>query len=62
MLLKRVSISESIISQKNVETSLISQFMYPKYGPGQLWEEVAKLIIENGGEIYQKNECCRNRG
>ena len=45
---------ESIISQKNVETSLISQFMYPKYGPGQLWEEVAKLIIENGGEIYQK--------
>ena len=23
--------------QKNVETSLIEQFVYPKYGPGQLW-------------------------
>ncbi|OPX60505.1 MAG: hypothetical protein A4E25_00361 [Methanobacterium sp. PtaB.Bin024] len=38
-------------SQKNVETSLISQFMYPKFGPGQMWEEVAKIITENGGEI-----------
>ena len=44
----------SNIAEKNVETSLISQFMYPKYGPGQLWEEVAKLITENGGEIYHK--------
>ena len=42
------------ISQKNVETSLIGQFMYPKYGPGQLWEEVAKLITENGGEIHHE--------
>ncbi len=40
------------ISQKNVETSLIGQFMYPKYGPGQLWEEVANLIIEKGGKIH----------
>ena len=24
-----------------VETSLIEQFIYPKYGPGQLWETVA---------------------
>jgi protoporphyrinogen oxidase len=46
---------DSSISQKNVETSLIGQFMYPKYGPGQLWEEVAHLITENGGEIHHKN-------
>ena len=26
--------------------------MYPKLGPGQLWEEVARLITENGGEIH----------
>jgi protoporphyrinogen oxidase len=37
-----------------VETSLIGQFMYPKHGPCQLWEEVAKLIIENGGEIHKE--------
>ena len=40
------------ISQKNVETSLIGQFMYPKYGPGQFWEKVASLITEKGGEIH----------
>ena len=45
---------DSDITQSKVETSLISQFMYPKYGPGQMWEEVAKLITKNGGEIHHK--------
>jgi protoporphyrinogen oxidase len=48
--------SDSSISQKNVETSLIGQFMYPKHGPGQLWEEVAKIIKENGGEIHHEKK------
>ncbi len=39
------------ISQKNTETSLIEQFLYPKFGPGQMWEEVARKITEMGGEI-----------
>jgi protoporphyrinogen oxidase len=39
------------IGQKQVETSLIEQFLYPKLGPGQLWEEVARQIKEMGGEI-----------
>ena len=39
------------IHQKNVETSLIEQFIYPKYGPGQLWNTVAECIRESGGEI-----------
>jgi protoporphyrinogen oxidase len=39
------------ISQKGTETSLIEQFLYPKYGPGQLWEHVADLIVKKGGEI-----------
>lgn len=34
-----------------VETSLIEEFIYPKYGPGQLWETVAEQITEMGGEI-----------
>ncbi len=34
-----------------VETSLIEQFYYPKFGPGQLWEEVAKDIEFLGGRI-----------
>lgn len=44
------------IEQKKVETSLIEQFMYPKFGPGQIWEEVARIIKENGGEIHHKHE------
>jgi protoporphyrinogen oxidase len=39
------------ISQKNTETSLIEQFLYPKFGPGQMWEEVARKVKEMGGEI-----------
>lgn len=40
------------VSQKNTETSLIEQFLYPKLGPGQLWEEVARQVREMGGEIH----------
>ncbi len=43
---------KSLFSQKKVETSLIGEFMYPKFGPGQMWEEVARKIVKNGGEIY----------
>lgn len=40
------------INEKDVETSLIEQFLYPKLGPGQMWETVAHRIIEQGGEIH----------
>ena len=39
------------ITQKETETSLIEQFLYPKFGPGQLWETVAGQIEASGGEI-----------
>lgn len=39
------------IAQKQIETSLIEWFFYPKYGPGQLWEEAARRIEQQGGEI-----------
>ena len=38
-------------NKKEVETSLIEQFWYPKYGPGQLWEILAEKIEGNGGKI-----------
>lgn len=47
---------DSDLAQKNVETSLIGQFMYPKLGPGQMWEEIAARILENGGEIHLHKE------
>ena len=42
-----------IFKKKNrqVETSLIEQFIYPKKGPGQLYEKMAEKIVAMGGEI-----------
>jgi protoporphyrinogen oxidase len=39
------------VAQRKTETSLIERFLYPKYGPGQMWEEVARRILERGGVI-----------
>jgi protoporphyrinogen oxidase len=39
------------VAQKGTDTSLIERFMYPKFGPGQLWEHVADQIVAKGGEI-----------
>lgn len=39
---------------KETETSLIESFLYPKYGPGQLWETVASEITNLGGTIEFK--------
>jgi protoporphyrinogen oxidase len=40
------------IAQKQTETSLIEKFLYPKFGPGQLWEHAADLVRAGGGEIH----------
>ncbi len=42
--------------QKKVETSLIEEFSYPKYGPGQFWEAVAAEVGKLGGNI--RMNCC----
>lgn len=39
------------VAQKGTSTSLIERFLYPKLGPGQLWEEVARRVEAAGGEI-----------
>jgi protoporphyrinogen oxidase len=39
-------------AQKQTETSLIERFLYPKFGPGQMWEEVARRVSAVGGEIH----------
>jgi protoporphyrinogen oxidase len=40
------------LAQREVETSLIERFLYPKFGPGQMWEEVAGRVTTAGGEIH----------
>ncbi len=44
--------SEKDVAQKGTDTSLIERFLYPKFGPGQLWEHVADKVTAAGGEIH----------
>jgi len=41
--------------KEKVETSLIESFVYPKFGPGQLWETVADDVKQKGGEINMQS-------
>lgn len=43
------------LNQKNKETSLIEYFLYPKFGPGQMWETVAEKIKTDGAILKQNN-------
>lgn len=47
--------SKLIPGKKNrkVETSLIEEFIYPKLGPGQLWETAAGEVESKGGIIMR---------
>jgi protoporphyrinogen oxidase len=54
------------IAQKDTETSLIEQFLYPRLGPGQMWESIAEQVVALGGEIHINHEvagvhCDENR-
>lgn len=40
------------IAQKDTETSLIERFLYPKFGPGQMWQLAAQEVKDRGGEIH----------
>jgi protoporphyrinogen oxidase len=42
-------------AQKHTETSLIERFLYPMFGPGQMWEEVARRVCDQGGHIHLRH-------
>jgi protoporphyrinogen oxidase len=44
------------VVQKDTETSLIENFLYPKYGPGQMWDTVARKVEALGGKILTEIE------
>lgn len=50
-------LKEIILKNKNNKhTSLIEKFYYPKYGAGQMWQEMAKKIEDMGGKfIFNAN-------
>lgn len=58
--IKSLSLTKAVInaffpkSKKAKATSLIDQFNYPRYGPGMMYESMANIIKEKGGEIIKK--------
>ena len=44
------------LNPSDTETSLIERFLYPKYGPGQMWEEAARRVVAMGGTIRMEQE------
>jgi protoporphyrinogen oxidase len=44
--------SSTDTAQTHTETSLIERFLYPKLGPGQMWEAVAREVAARGGEVH----------
>ena len=41
------------VKNRKVNTSLIEEFKYPKFGPGQMWEVTGEKIIKMGGKIMK---------
>ena len=41
-------------AQEERETSLITRFFYPKFGPGQMWETVTDQVKTCGGDVRMK--------
>lgn len=55
-VLKNALFGRFLARKGKVETSLIEEFSYPKFGPGQLWEVVAEEVEKLGGNI-RYNTC-----
>lgn len=49
---KLFSPGSTSVAQKDTQTSLIDRFLYPKFGPGQVWEETARRVRQAGGQIH----------
>lgn len=39
--------------------SLISEFLYPRLGPGMMWERFAERVTAGGGEVWLNSEAVR---
>lgn len=43
-------------AQQERETSLITRFYYPKFGPGHMWETVTEQVRACGGDVRMKTK------
>lgn len=54
-LLKRLILRNIDAASTDTEISMIDAFLYPKFGPGQMWDVVADKV-KSGGEILLNTE------
>ena len=50
------SASWSSVSRPDGPKTLISQFLYPRLGPGMMWEQTAQLIEAHGSRVQLRAE------
>lgn len=54
------TLAKSIFSNKKnsktQERSLITEYLYPAFGSGQLWDSLSKMIMKHGGSIELNSE------
>lgn len=49
---KNALLPKCIAGRRSKPKSLIAEFLYPRLGPGMMWERVASRIRELGGQIF----------
>jgi len=63
--IKGLSIAKTLkhaLFKNTKETSLIDEFLYPKLGPGDLWQKAANKVLEMGGEILFNSKVAKVAG
>jgi len=45
------SVVQNLLFHRRSIKSLTTEFLYPRQGPGQMWERLAALIESNGGDV-----------
>ncbi|HBS32094.1 MAG TPA: FAD-dependent oxidoreductase [Parvularcula sp.] len=56
--IKNLSLTKAVLNAltgANDTTSLIEEFEYPRFGPGQMWERFRDAVRANGGEVRMKS-------
>ena len=51
----RKALFGNLLSRRQVVTSLIDEFKYPRLGPGQMWERVAERLAEAGFPVRMRS-------
>lgn len=54
-LAKAILSAASLTKRSTTIKTLINEFQYPRYGPGQMWEACQKRVEELGGEVLLRH-------